>query len=65
VSNGRITQAELSRTLSVDKSLVSYYVSGLVDADILKTIRVFGREKPLVISDWARSSIISLGLLVQ
>ena len=64
-SNGRITQAELSRTLSVDKSLVSYYVSGLVDADILQTIRVFGREKPLVLSDWARSSIISLGLLVQ
>jgi predicted transcriptional regulator len=64
-SNGRITQAELSRTLSVDKSLVSYYVSGLVDADILRTIRVFGREKPLVLSDWARNSIISLGLLVQ
>jgi predicted transcriptional regulator len=65
VANGRITQAELSRTLSVDKSLVSYYVSGLVNADILQTIRVFGREKPLVISDWARNSIISLGLLVQ
>ena len=65
VTNGRITQAELSRTLSVDKSLVSYYVSGLVSADILQTIRVFGREKPLVLSDWARNSIISLGLLVQ
>ncbi|MFX0055227.1 MAG: winged helix-turn-helix transcriptional regulator [Promethearchaeota archaeon] len=64
-SNGRITQAELSRTLSVDKSLVSYYVSGLVDADILRTIRVFGREKPLILSDWARNSIDSLGLLVQ
>ncbi|MFW9803537.1 MAG: winged helix-turn-helix transcriptional regulator [Candidatus Thorarchaeota archaeon] len=64
-SNGRITQAELSRTLSVDKSLVSYYVSGLVDADILRTIRVFGREKPLILSDWARNSINSLGLLVQ
>jgi len=64
-NNGRITQAELSRALSVDKSLVSYYVSGLVDADILRIIRVFGREKPLVLSDWARSSIISLGLLVQ
>ncbi|MHA2140977.1 MAG: winged helix-turn-helix transcriptional regulator [Candidatus Thorarchaeota archaeon] len=64
-ANGRITQAELSRTLSVDKSLVSYYVSGLVNADILHTIRVFGREKPLVLSDWARNSIISLGLLVQ
>jgi predicted transcriptional regulator len=65
VANGRITQAELSRTLSVDKSLVSYYVSGLVNADILQTIRVFGRERPLVLSDWARNSIISLGLLVQ
>jgi predicted transcriptional regulator len=65
VSNGRITQAELSRALSVDKSLVSYYVSGLVDSDILHTIRVFGREKPLVLSEWARNSIISLGLLVQ
>ena len=64
-SNGRITQAELSRILSVDKSLVSYYVSGLVDADILRTIRVFGREKPLILSDWARNSINSLGLLVQ
>ncbi len=64
-ANGRITQAELSRTLSVDKSLVSYYVTGLVDSDILRTIRVFGREKPLMLSDWARNSIISLGLLVH
>ena len=64
-SNGRITQAELSRTLAVDKSLISYYVSSLVKADILNTIRVFGRERPLILSDWARSSILSLGLLVQ
>ncbi|MHA2378350.1 MAG: winged helix-turn-helix transcriptional regulator [Candidatus Thorarchaeota archaeon] len=65
MANGRITQAELSRTLSLDKSLISYYVSSLVENDILKVVRVFGRERPLVLSDWARVSLGSFGLLVQ
>ena len=65
MANGRITQAELSRTLSLDKSLVSYYVSSLVKNDILRVVRVFGRERPLILSDWARISLSSFGLLVQ
>jgi predicted transcriptional regulator len=65
MSNGRITQAELSRIMDLDKSLISYYVGGLVDADILKTIKVFGREKPLVLTEWASLAITQLGLLVQ
>ncbi len=64
-SNDRITQAELSRSLSLDKSLVSYYISHLLKADILETIRVFGREKPLVLNEWASTTIIGLGLLAQ
>lgn len=65
MANGRITQAELSRTLSLDKSLISYYVSSLVKNDILRVIRVFGRERPLILTDWARVSLSSFGLLVQ
>ncbi|MFQ5831789.1 MAG: winged helix-turn-helix transcriptional regulator [Candidatus Thorarchaeota archaeon] len=65
MANGRITQAELSRTLSLDKSLVSYYVSALVKAGVLEVVRVFGRERPLILSDWARVSLGSFGLLVQ
>ncbi|NHI83706.1 MAG: winged helix-turn-helix transcriptional regulator [Candidatus Thorarchaeota archaeon] len=65
MANGRITQAELSRTLSIEKSLVSYYVGGLLEEDVLRTIKVFGREKPLVLTDWAKSAITVNGLLVQ
>ena len=65
MANGRVTQAELSRTLVIDKSLVAYYISGLLKADILKTIRVFGRERPLVLTDWANSALLETGLLVQ
>jgi hypothetical protein len=60
VANSRITQADLSRTLSMDKSLVSYYVGQLIQEDILSTVRVFGREKPLVLTDWAHSALASL-----
>jgi hypothetical protein len=62
---GRITQAELSRSLELDKSLVSYYVSSLLEDGILKSIRVFGREKPLVLADWARMELPSLLSLIQ
>jgi predicted transcriptional regulator len=65
MSNGRITQAELSRTMDLDKSLISYYVGGLIEAGILKTIKVFGREKPLMLTEWAGLAITQLGLLVQ
>jgi predicted HTH transcriptional regulator len=64
-STDRITQAELSRSLSIDKSLVSYYISHLLKADVLNTIRVFGREKPLILNEWASSTIDGLGLLVN
>ncbi|RDE16926.1 MAG: hypothetical protein C4K49_04055 [Candidatus Thorarchaeota archaeon] len=59
-TNDRITQADLSRTLSMDKSLVSYYVGQLIQEDILNTVRVFGREKPLVLTDWAHLALVNL-----
>lgn len=65
MSNGRITQAELSRTMNLDKSLISYYVGGLIKAGVLRTIKVFGREKPLMLTEWAGLAITQLGLLVQ
>ncbi|UCE09838.1 MAG: hypothetical protein JSW61_12830 [Candidatus Thorarchaeota archaeon] len=65
LANGRMTQAELSRTLAVDKSLISYYTSQLVQMDILSTIKVFGRERPLILSDWARDALINHDLLVH
>lgn len=63
--NGQTTQAEISRTLEVDKSLISYYISGLLRADILRSVKVFGREKPVILTDWARSAIDVQGILVQ
>ena len=63
--NGQTTQAEISRTLEVDKSLVSYYISGLLEADILRTVKVFGREKPVILTEWARHVIDVQGVLVQ
>ena len=63
--NGQTTQAEISRTLEVDKSLISYYISGLLKADILRTVKVFGREKPVILTDWARTVIDVQGILVQ
>jgi predicted transcriptional regulator len=54
LASGQTTQADLSRLLSIDKSLVSYYVGHLIRADVLNTIRVFGREKPLTVTDWVR-----------
>lgn len=64
IANGQITQAELSRTLSIEKSLVSYYVTNLVRQGVFETVRVFGRERPVVLTDWARTAISNLGLLV-
>lgn len=63
--NGQTTQAEISRTLEVDKSLVSYYISGLLKADVLRCVKVFGREKPVLLTDWARTAIDVQGILVQ
>ncbi|MFX1483825.1 MAG: winged helix-turn-helix transcriptional regulator [Promethearchaeota archaeon] len=63
--NGMTTQAEISRTLEVDKSLISYYVSGLLKADILRSVKVFGREKPVILTDWARSALDVQSILVQ
>jgi hypothetical protein len=65
MKNGRTTQAEISRVLGVDKSLISYYTSSLLRADILRSIKVFGREKPVVLTDWARAALVSMGNLVQ
>jgi DNA-binding MarR family transcriptional regulator len=65
VKNGQTTQAEISKVLDVDKSLVSYYTSSLLRADILRSIKVFGREKPVVLTDWARTALISSNILVQ
>jgi DNA-binding Lrp family transcriptional regulator len=63
--NGQTTQAEISRVLNVDKSLVSYYTSSLLRADVLRSIKVFGREKPVILTDWARNALINLDILVQ
>ncbi len=63
--NGQTTQAQISRTLELDKSLVSYYISSLLKADILRTVKVFGREKPVLLTDWARSAIDVQGIMVQ
>jgi len=65
LQNGQTTQADISRTLNIDKSLVSYYTSSLIDADILKTVKVFGREKPVILTDWARTSLTCSDILVQ
>ncbi len=65
MKNGQTTQAEISKVLDVDKSLISYYTSGLLRADILRSVKVFGREKPIILTDWARSTLISMGILVQ
>lgn len=63
LEKGRVTQAELSRTMSLDKSLVSYYTGTLLDAEILSTVRVFGRERPLVLNEWAHTTIQNLALV--
>ncbi|MFX0108895.1 MAG: winged helix-turn-helix transcriptional regulator [Candidatus Hodarchaeota archaeon] len=65
MGNGRTTQAELSRKLSLDKSLISYYVTSLIKHDILQTIKVFGRERPVILTDWARASLDALNLIVH
>ncbi|MHA3962472.1 MAG: winged helix-turn-helix transcriptional regulator [Candidatus Thorarchaeota archaeon SMTZ1-45] len=64
-SNGQTTQAAISRTLEVDKSLISYYINSLLKVDILRTVKVFGREKPVLITDWARAAIDCHDILVQ
>ncbi len=64
-ANGQTTQAVISRTLNIDKSLISYYISSLLEADILRSVKVFGREKPVLLTDWARTAIDCQGLLVQ
>ncbi|MHA1903680.1 MAG: winged helix-turn-helix transcriptional regulator [Candidatus Thorarchaeota archaeon] len=63
LTKGRVTQAELSRTLLLDKSLISYYVSSLLKADVLNTVRVFGRERPVIMSSWASSVLLKLALV--
>ncbi|MDF1538081.1 MAG: winged helix-turn-helix transcriptional regulator [Candidatus Thorarchaeota archaeon] len=63
VDQGRVTQAELSRTMSLDKSLVSYYTNNLLKADVLSVVRVFGRERPLILSEWAHSIIQRMALV--
>lgn len=63
VDQGRVTQAELSRTMSLDKSLISYYTNNLLKEDVLSVVRVFGRERPLILSDWAHSIIQSMALV--
>jgi predicted transcriptional regulator len=63
--NGQTTQAEISRTLELDKSLISYYIGGLLKADVLRIVKVFGREKPVLLTDWARNVIDVQGILVQ
>jgi len=60
---GQVTQADLSRSLSIDKSLVSYYVNSLLSAGFLKAIRVFGREKPLTLTEGAASALQELGVV--
>lgn len=57
-STNPVTRAELSRLLGIDVSIVSYYVSHLLNFEVLRTIRVFGREKPLMLTDWALESLI-------
>lgn len=64
-ANGQTTQAVISRTLDIDKSLISYYISSLLKADILRSVKVFGREKPVLLTDWARTAIDCQGLLVH
>ncbi|TFG99151.1 hypothetical protein E4H12_03785 [Candidatus Thorarchaeota archaeon] len=64
MKNGQTTQAEISRDLDVDKSLISYYTSSLLKADILRSIRVFGREKPVILTDWARTVLTCSETLV-
>jgi DNA-binding MarR family transcriptional regulator len=64
-ANGQTTQAVISRALDIDKSLISYYISSLLEADILRSVKVFGREKPVLLTDWARTAIDCQGLLVQ
>jgi predicted transcriptional regulator len=57
VRENGLTRAELARKLGYDISVVSYYVNKLLTDDILKTIPVFGREKPLGVTDWAFESL--------
>ncbi|MCF2136033.1 MAG: winged helix-turn-helix transcriptional regulator [Candidatus Thorarchaeota archaeon] len=61
-ANGRVTQAHLSRMLSIDKSLISYYATALIDSGFLKIIPVFGRERPLTLTDYALSALGELGV---
>ena len=63
MKNGQTTQAEISRDLDVDKSLISYYTSSLLKADILRSIKVFGREKPVILTDWARTTLTCSDIL--
>ncbi|TFG34701.1 hypothetical protein EU527_01890 [Candidatus Thorarchaeota archaeon] len=65
LNNGQTTQAEISRILDLDKSLISYYTSSLLKADILRTVKVFGREKPVILTDWARTTLTCSDILVQ
>ncbi|MHA1863202.1 MAG: winged helix-turn-helix transcriptional regulator [Candidatus Thorarchaeota archaeon] len=65
MNNGQTTQAEISRGLDVDKSLISYYTSSLLKADILKLVKVFGREKPVILTEWARTELTCSGILAD
>ncbi len=61
-ANGRVTQADLSRQLSIDKSLVAYYASALVESGFLKVVPVFGRERPLTLTEYTSSVLCELGV---
>ncbi|MHA1772187.1 MAG: winged helix-turn-helix transcriptional regulator [Candidatus Thorarchaeota archaeon] len=61
-ANGQVTQAHLSRMLSIDKSLISYYAMSLIDSGFLKIIPVFGRERPLALTEYAMSALCELGV---
>lgn len=55
-----VTQAQIGRALSIDKSLVAHYVRSLLDADVLRIVPTFGRERPLALTDWAMTALTDL-----
>ncbi len=62
LTHERVTQVALSKNLLLDKSLVAYYINSLVEANVLRVIPAFGRERPLMFTAWASSALSSLGV---
>ncbi len=60
--HGRVTQVALSKNLMLDKSLVAYYINSLLEAGVLRVVPAFGRERPLILTGWAHSLLLSLGV---